>query len=415
MRILSPNEMFAEYQRRQLRPGNKLETMTRPMIDHINSLLQWHDLSTGQTCTRPSSEKSLSLSLIEWTTYTFIHSITKVYWGSKIFESDPSLLQTYKTWERTYWKYIFQLPRCFSRDMYQARDKLVNAFTAYFRLPQAERADVAWFTPIAEAEMRDIGLDDQDLGRAHMLQHWAYVSHTISLLDMPQRQPNQSLNHLLCCPEKLTPCLSVNGNMHKVSFWIMAYLLHAPPLLEAIRDETARGITDDTPDIPYLVENCPRLEAIFHEVLRIYTSNSLMRHVTATTRLGGKVLQKGRNVMVPYRLLHYDQSVWGDDVSTFDPERFLRSKELARGPSFKPFGGGQHLCPGRFLAKQAIFAFVALALSRFDVCLDGDGGGDDGSFKQAFPHPGNLKPGLATLGPREGDDVFVCCRLRAKD
>ena len=203
----------------------------------------------------------------------------------------------------------------------------------------------------------------------------------------------------------------------------MAYLLHTPALLEAIRDETARGIIDDTPDIPYLVEHCPRLEAIFHEVLRVYTSNSLMRHVTAPTRIGGKLLQKGRNVMVPYRLLHYDQSVWGNDVSAFDPERFLHHKGLARGPSFKPFGGGQHLCPGRFLAKQAIFAFVALALSRFDLCLDGDDGGDDGSragaagvgLKQAFPRPGNLKPGLATLGPREGDDVFVCCKLRAKD
>ena len=211
--------------------------------------------------------------------------------------------------------------------------------------------------------------------------------------------------------------------MHKVSFWIMAYLLHTPRLLEAIRDETAHGITDDTPDIPYLVENCPRLEAVFHEVLRIYTSNSLMRHVTEPTKLGGKLLQKGRNVMVPYRLLHFAQSVWGGDVSTFNPERFLHRKELARSPSFKPFGGGQHLCPGRFLAKQAIFAFVALALSRFDVCLDGDGAGDDGSradaagggFKQAFPRPGNLKPGLATLGPTEGDDVFVRCKLRAKD
>ena len=186
MRILSPNEMFAEYQRRQLRPGSKLETMTGPMIDHVNSLLQWQNLSTGQTRTRPSSDKTLSLSLIEWTTYTFIHSLTMVYWGNKIFESDPSLLQTYTTWERTYWKYVFQLPRCFSRDMYHARDKLVNAFIAYFKLPQAERADVAWFTPIAEAELRDIGLDDRDLGRAHMLQHWAYVS-LVTHVSMPAR------------------------------------------------------------------------------------------------------------------------------------------------------------------------------------------------------------------------------------
>ena len=79
MRILSPNEIFAEYQRRQLGPGDRLETMTRSMIDHINGPLLWYYLSSGQTRTRRSSEKSLSLSLIEWTTYTFIHSLTKVY------------------------------------------------------------------------------------------------------------------------------------------------------------------------------------------------------------------------------------------------------------------------------------------------------------------------------------------------
>ena len=205
--------------------------------------------------------------------------------------------------------------------------------------------------------------------------------------------------------------------MHKVSFWIIAYLLHTPALLEAIREETAPGITEDAPNISYLIEQCPRLDAIYHEVLRLYMSNSLMRHVTATTKIGGKLLQKDRNVMVPYRLLHYDQKVWGKNSSVFDSERFLHRKELARHPSYRPFGGGQHLCPGRFLAKQAIFTFVALTLSRFDVSLDTDGGlasTAESGFKQPFPRADDLKPGLATLGPREGDDIFVRCKPRAK-
>lgn len=179
-RILSPNEMVAEYQRRQLRPGKNLENLARSVIDHIDGLLQWHNLSIGQTRIQRGPEKSLSLSLIEWTSHAFISSTTEKIWGRSIFKMDPSLLQTYTTWEKANWKYVFQIPRFLSRDMYSARDRLVDAFTAYFKLPRNQRADAAWFVPTAEAEMRDIGLDDRDLGRAHMLQHWAYV-HSVSI------------------------------------------------------------------------------------------------------------------------------------------------------------------------------------------------------------------------------------------
>lgn len=173
VRVLSPNEMVAEYQRRQLRPGKNLESLAKSMIKHIDDLLRWQNLDVGQTRVLPCSDQWLTLSLIDWTSHTFIRSTTEAYWGKKLFEIDPDLLQTYNIWERTSWKYVFQIPRLFSQDMYNARDKLVDAFTAYFRLPQAERAETAWFVPIAEAEMRDIGLGERDLGRAHMLQHWA--------------------------------------------------------------------------------------------------------------------------------------------------------------------------------------------------------------------------------------------------
>lgn len=175
VRILSPNEMVAEYQRRQLRPGKNFESLARSVIDHIDGLLQWHNLSTGQTRVQRGGEKSLHLSLIEWTSHVFISSTTEKFWGKSILEMDPGLLEAYAIWEKANWKYVFQIPRFLARDMYIARDRLINALTAYFGLPQSQRADAAWFVPTAEAEMRDIGLEDRDLGRAHMLQHWAYV------------------------------------------------------------------------------------------------------------------------------------------------------------------------------------------------------------------------------------------------
>ncbi|KAL8956257.1 MAG: hypothetical protein Q9183_006362, partial [Haloplaca sp. 2 TL-2023] len=117
--------------------------------------------------------RSMKISLFDLTSHIFIRSLTECYWGKKIFDLEPDLLNTFTTWEETNWKYVYQLPRFLSRDMYTARDSLVDAFTRYFGLPEKERKDANWFIPRAEKEMRDVGIEDHDLGRAHMLQHWA--------------------------------------------------------------------------------------------------------------------------------------------------------------------------------------------------------------------------------------------------
>lgn len=205
--------------------------------------------------------------------------------------------------------------------------------------------------------------------------------------------------------------------MHKVTFWIFAYLVHNPELLESIRAEITPGVINDAPNVSYLVDNSPRLEAVWLEVLRLGTSSSLMRYVTEATVIGGKTLEKGNNVMVPYRLLHFEEDAWGKDASQFNPERFLRQKNLSRSTSFKPFGGGQHLCPGRFLAKQVVFTFVALTLSRFDVSLDGAGLGDNSLDRhlQRFPRAELSRPGLATLSPVAEDKLILRLKPRGRN
>ncbi|KAL9598806.1 MAG: hypothetical protein Q9179_003777 [Wetmoreana sp. 5 TL-2023] len=383
-RILPPNEMMMEYHRRQLRPGEKLEILSSSMIDHIERMIQWGNLQKSRTGICRDAASSTWLSLYEMTSHVFIRSLTEIYWGKSIFQVDPNLLATFAIWERTNWKYVYQIPQFWSRDMYRVRDQLIEAFTAYFSLPKSQRSDATWFIPHAESEMRDIGLDDRDLGRVHMLQHWA-----------------------------------INGNMHKVTFWILAHLLHTPSLLDAIQQETDPGVVDGTINITYLLEQCPRLDAVYHEVLRLYMSNSLMRHVTSPTKIGGKIFREGRLVLVPYRLLHFDSQIWGGNAAAFDAERFLHNEHLIRSPSYRPFGGGQHLCPGRHLAKRAIYAFIALALARFNIQLDDESkavskGSTDGHHKvnQRFPRAEDLKPGLATLGPRYGEDVIFRCTPR---
>lgn len=101
-------------------------------------------------------------------------------------------------------------------------------------------------------------------------------------------------------------------------------------------------------------------------------------------------------------MLHFDPEVWGSNAAEFDAERFLGNK-LSQHPSFKPFGGGNSLCPGRTLARRSIFNFVALLAVRFDIALEPTAHGG----KQAFPRVNDEKPGLGSFGPLDTDDVVL--------
>lgn len=151
----------------------------------------------------------------------------------------------------------------------------------------------------------------------------------------------------------------------------------------------------------------PHLNAAYDEVLRHANNAMGVRLVTGETTIGGKTLRPGRKLLMPYRQLHLDEapSVWGDQVSSrpaseFDAGRFLRNKDLARGPSFRPFGGGNGYCPGRFLARREVFMFVAAVLGRFEVTLVS-------SDVQGFPELDLGTPTGGILTPKAGQDVLV--------
>lgn len=46
------------------------------------------------------------------------------------------------------------------------------------------------------------------------------------------------------------------------------------------------------------MEHCPRLEALFNEVLRVVLASALMREVIGPTIIGGKVLRPGMKLIV---------------------------------------------------------------------------------------------------------------------
>lgn len=204
----------------------------------------------------------------------------------------------------------------------------------------------------------------------------------------------------------------------------MAHAIRSPFLLSTLRTETAPAtISQDTDvDMPYLLTACPHLEALYLETLRFTSSAASIRSVTAPTMMGNsKVLHMGTHVLGPFRQLHFDETVFGDDAQEFKFDRFLGAENagLAKGKSYRPFGGGSTYCPGRFMAKQEVFVFVVAVLARFDISMATTATEHAKALKkergkerrkeygQAFPRLDLGKPFGGVLGPVDGDDLLL--------
>ena len=191
---------------------------------------------------------------------------------------------------------------------------------------------------------------------------------------------------------------------------MLSYLLFNPTLIASIQEETSHAFNAAGElSMPYLTHSSDRLNALFEEVHRMTNSASTVRSVESNTVIGGFVLRQGSKVLMPYRQLHFDELVYGVDANEFDPERFLKRKNLRNSPSYRPFGGGSTYCPGRFIARQEVLAFIAYVLRRFELKL---ANAKPGASEQKFPRLEAKKPSLGVMGPILGDDLKVRIKKR---
>lgn len=61
------------------------------------------------------------------------------------------------------------------------------------------------------------------------------------------------------------------------------------------------------------------------------------------------------------------------------------------------------MCPGRFLAKRSIYAFLALLLSRYDISAADKGSG----IGDRFPKGNDTKPSPGVTPVADGEDVVL--------
>ncbi|PWY94542.1 putative cytochrome P450 [Aspergillus sclerotioniger CBS 115572] len=369
---LHPTDTIMEMYRVHLSPGPRLDTfLEADIIPRIQAAFKLDSLQQMSA-----------------------RGIIGAYYGDLLFCLHPGLMQQYMIWEKVNWKFIFGLPSFLSGDMLDAQRGLVDAFTRYFAIPAEKRGHSNFWVDSVESLLRHLDISNEDIGRLFMLQTWGIL-----------------------------------GNVFKTTFWVVAYILDDPALVEAITTEIHPAVTRGPQGVTihhhYLSEKCPKLDSLFSEVLRLTMTSPMARDIVSPATIGSRRLREGRRVLILYRQLHLDPTTWGPTPERFQPDRFLRDITLKSNIAYRPWVAGKNLCPGRFLAKRAVFTFVACLFGQFDVSLVDERGGQIGDTSgnggkktfsrlgKAFPEADLSKPtpGIASIA--DGQDVLL--RLRRRD
>ena len=181
---------------------------------------------------------------------------------------------------------------------------------------------------------------------------------------------------------------------------MLAHILFDKKLRQDVKEEVSAAWKSGHLDVKSLSANATVLNRTFHECLRLKAGAMMGRKVLTPTRIGNKMLKRGGTVLIPSRQLHSNANVWGADHQHFAEGRFAKDEGLLRHSSYRPFGGGVSLCPGRKIAKEQVFAFVAILIHRLDIKLNQD-------MRQEFPKLNVSTPALGVMGPAKGMDIFV--------
>jgi len=141
----------------------------------------------------------------------------------------------------------------------------------------------------------------------------------------------------------------------------------------------------------------PYVDAIIKETLRwnVLLPTSIPRRTEKDDIYKGYFIPAGTIVLPNVRSIAFDSTDYPEE---FTPERYLTSEGHAQDPRTYSFGFGRRVCPGKQLADNSIFIFVASILSVFTISKEID------KFGNEIPVQPSFGEGLVSH-----PDPYKCC------
>ncbi|KAL9047917.1 MAG: hypothetical protein Q9162_007911 [Coniocarpon cinnabarinum] len=274
-----------------------------------------------------------------------VSSTTALYGSTNPLLVDPTV-------ESSFWEYCAHLnmvilniyPQWTASRAHKARSHVAHAFKRYFEADPV--GDCSALTEGRYRIARKHGMDMLDAGRL-----------------------------------ELGTLLGILVNTVPAFFYMLCHIFSSPSLLGDIRAEIEGDAISENEDgtvvlnMTKLRSNCTLLHSTLQETLRMYSEGATVRLVIEDTLIDNRfLLRKGAVLQMPNSVIHRDKQAWGD--TTYNARRFLKDRKsegkgnsaaTTSAGSYRPFGGGSTLCPGRHYATMELMGMVAFLIWRFDI------------------------------------------------
>jgi len=149
-----------EFQVRQLSPGKGLDEILVPAVEFIDRNLKL-----------PVDSKE-AVSLFKWISDIFVGFGQEAYFGKKLGEIEPDLVQIFQDFDECAWQVLYQYPSILCGDMLNNKSKIQSAMERYFALPVVERPGAAWLILELEKAMKRVDVSVSDSAIFFFQMYW---------------------------------------------------------------------------------------------------------------------------------------------------------------------------------------------------------------------------------------------------
>jgi hypothetical protein len=152
------------FYRDALKAGPQLDSLTIDFLHYLQQVLGEFEAQ------QPSDE----ISLTSWSNAMLGTASTNAMMGPALLRDNPDLLPSVFLVERGFFLFVNQVPRMFARNLYQARDSVLAAFTRYFS-DERNREGSKPLVWDREAQLRVKGLTSKDIAS------YSFGAYTVSI------------------------------------------------------------------------------------------------------------------------------------------------------------------------------------------------------------------------------------------